>query len=313
MSASLSQALLLASRQHGVITRTQLDQLGFTEHQVKHLTATGVLARVVDGAYRVASAPDDRLSRCAAVCLSRPGLAIAGPTAARLHELRRTPNDNRIHVIAKPHAQPGRATWLVTYRTAMISTASIGLRSDGIRLTTPVRTVIDMTRFVGHDDLVSMIEQGIDRGWFTADDARSMAETIATPGRPFARQFLEVLDGRFPGGAAGSHWEIRVADELRARGVRGLVRQHPLEVPGYGRLRFDLAVPELNWAVEVDVHPSHATREGAARDKFRDRCCTNVGWQVHRVGEPDLDNRLGDTIDQLADSYRRRRRHAPAA
>jgi len=308
MSALLSEALLLASRQHGAIARTQLDHLGFTEHQVARLVSTNVFVRVLGGAYRVASAPDDSLSRCAAVCLSRPGLVIAGPTAARLHELRRAPRDHRIHVIARPHAQPARAPWLVSYRTAMIASTSISTRADGIRLTTPARTVIDMTRFVGSHDLISMIEQGIDRGSFTSDAIRAVAEGIATPGRPFARQFIEVLDGRFPGGAAGSHWETRVASELEARGVRGLVRQHPLEVPGYGRLRFDLAVPVLRWAVEVDVHPSHTTREGAARDKFRDRCCANVGWQVHRVGEPDLDLHLDNTMGQLVASYRRRHR-----
>ena len=302
----LSMLLNIAATQHGIVTRRQLSHHGFEDDRIARLVTTGVLVRIIDGAYRVASHRDGELARCLAVSLARPGLVVSGPTAARLHGFRRVPNDHLVHVTAKPHSQPARAPWIRTYRTALIERSDIARRADGVRLTRPARTVVDMVRYASDGAVASMIEQGIDLGWFDEDDVRATAERTNTLGRPFARRFLALLDDRILGGPAGSDWETVVGDALRQRGVRGLVRQHELTVPGYGRLRFDLAIPERRWALEIDAHPSHHSREGAARDKFRDRCCAEIDWIVQRVGEPDLRFRFDPTLDSIVRTIGRR-------
>ena len=55
--------------------------------------------------------------RCAR---SRPQLVVAGPTAGRLWQIRRSPRDGLIHVLAPPHSHPCREHWLRPYRTALI-------------------------------------------------------------------------------------------------------------------------------------------------------------------------------------------------
>ncbi len=303
-----SSLLCLAAGQHGIVTTRQLSEHGFTRDRIARFVAAGVLARVIDGAYRVASHPDDELARCVAVSIARPGLTVSGPTAARLWGFRRIPRDRLVHVTAKPHSQPARAEWVRTYRTALIGGSDIVHRPDEIRLTTPARTAVDMVRYTSPSAVISMIEQGLDRDWFDEETLRSVAKGTATPGRPFARQFLELLDDRLAGGAAGSDWETIVGNCLRDRGISGLVRQYPLVVPGYGRLRFDLAIPERRWALEIDAHPSHHSLEGAARDKFRDRCCAEIDWMVQRIGEPDLRYRFDPTLDSIMRSLDHRPR-----
>jgi very-short-patch-repair endonuclease len=295
----LSTLLAVAARQHGIVTNQQLCEQGFTRDRTARLVASGVLVRVIDGAYLVASHTEDELTRCVAVSLARPGLAVSGPTAARLWGFRRVSKDRIVHVTAKPHSQPARATWIRTYRTALIGSIDIVHRPDEVRLTSTARTVVDMVRYASPSAVVSMIEQGLDRDWFDEDALRSAAERTCTPGRPFARQFMSLLDARLGGGPAGSDWEAIVGERLRGRGITGLVRQHPLTVPGYGRLRFDLAIPERRWALEIDAHPEHYSQEGAARDKFRDRCCAEIDWMVQRVGEPDLRYRFDPTLDSI--------------
>ncbi|RLE21479.1 MAG: hypothetical protein DRJ50_09155 [Actinobacteria bacterium] len=297
----------VAATQHGVVSLTNLQDAGFSADQIARLVSTATIRRVVDGAYRFASHPETELGRCSAVCLSRPGLTIAGPTAARLWGFRRVGKDQSIHIICRPKAQPGRAPWLVPYRTARLDDGDVVGRADGIRVTTPARTVIDMTRFASDIAIISMIEQGLDKHWFRESDLQETAAAIATPGRPFAKRFLTLLSNRIGGGAAGSDWESIVGGALGARVTVGLVRQHALSVGGYGNLRFDLAIPNIKWALEIDVHPSHYTREGAAKDKFRDRCCAEVGWLVQRVGEPDLQHRFEATMDSLERQIRKRR------
>lgn len=302
----LTESLKIAARQHGVIARDQLDGCGLTADQIAGLVADGVIVRIIDGAYRAASQFETEIARCAAVCLSRPGLTVSGPTAARLSGFRRSPVDGLVHVTAKPHAQPGRATWIRTYRTALLDNRDVITRTDGIRLTSRARTTVDMVRYATDAAVLSMVEQGIDQQWFSEQRLRSTAENTATPGRPFARRFLALLDDRIVGGPAGSDWESVVGEHLRLLGRVDLVRQYPLTVPGYGALRFDLAIPSLRWALEVDAHPSHHTSEGAARDKFRDRCCSEIGWLVQRVGEPDLRFDLTSTLDQIGRTIARR-------
>jgi hypothetical protein len=117
---------------------------------------------------------------------------------------------------------------------------------------------------------------------------------------------LAVLEQRHPGAAAESEWELRVSNALVQRGVRGLERQVWRQLPGWGRARFDIAIPQLQWALEVDVHPDHGL-EGGAADKRRDRCARAIGWETECVGEGDLVARFDSTIDGLVQAIRRRR------
>lgn len=189
----------------------------------------------------------------------------------------------------------------------MVRDEDIITRTDGIRLTSKSRTVVDMVRYATDSAVISMIEQGLDQRWFTDKALHEVAEHTRTSGRPFASRFLGLLDSRLLGGPAGSDWESVVGDHLARRRMIDIVRQFPLTVRRYGALRFDLAVPSRRW-VEIDVHPSHFSREGAARDKFRDRCCAEVGWLVQRVGEPDLRYHLDATLDSIEQTLARRPR-----
>src|SRR6056297_2250546 len=113
--SDLAVVMRSASTHQGVISADQLHRAGFTRSRIRRLVTTGVLRRVVDGAYRLTSAPATELVRCAAVSLARPGLIVIGPTAARIQGFRRVPNDGIVHVTSKPHAQPARAEWVRSY------------------------------------------------------------------------------------------------------------------------------------------------------------------------------------------------------
>ncbi len=76
----------------------------------------------------------------------------------------------------------------------------------------------------------------------------------------------------------------------------------PLQLPNGRSLTVDLAVPAVRWGVEVDVHPGHLLLDGTSRDKWRDRQCHRIGWQVERVTELDLLD-LDGICDELAELY----------
>ena len=128
-TTTLTRLAHTAAGQFGIVSRDQLLELGVGPDRINRLVYAGLLERVLDGAYRLVSHTESESGRSLAVSLSRPGVAIAGPTAARLWGFRRVPRDGLVHVIVKPHGQPGRAPWLRTYRTAMIRDEDIVTRA----------------------------------------------------------------------------------------------------------------------------------------------------------------------------------------
>ena len=289
----------LLARQHGVASTQQLLDSGMSQRQLRRLQHHGALELVLRGAYRTPSAPITELSQCAAVCAARPDVAIAGPTAGRLWGFRRLPPDRRIHVIAPRASNPAIARWVVPYRTDARHDHDLVERDDGIRVTSRTRTAFDLARWLGPDDLLSVIEQAAHDGRLGDDEFLAVAADWISPRRPWAREFLQALDRRLPGGPAESHPEVRVAGALGRAGVRGLVRQHCIQLPGHGDVRFDLAVPELRWAIEVDLHPRHRETMGIASDTRRDRAASAIGWSTSRITETQYDHRFNETIADL--------------
>ena len=304
------QAHAVFARQHGVASVQQLIDAGMAHRQLRHLQHSGGLDLVLRGAYRTPSAPITESSRCAAVCLARPDVAIAGPTAGRLWGLRRLPPDHRIHVIAPRASNPAITNWVVPYRTDAHHEHDVVDRGDGIRITTRARTAFDLARWLSPDDLLSVIEQAARDGGLSDDDFLAVAADWLSPQRPWARVFLRSLDRRLPGGPAESHPEVRVADALRSAGVRGLVRQHRVELPGYGDARFDLAAPDLRWEIEVDLHPRHRETLGMAADAARDRAASAIGWITTRIDDAQYHHRFNETIAEIAALHAHLRLHA---
>lgn len=301
------QAHQLFAAQHGLASVEQLQAAGLTRRQLKRLEAHGAIVRVHNGAYRSPSVALDELGRCAAVCLARPSTVIAGPTAGRLWALRRLPPDHRVHVLAPPASNPCVAPWVRPYRTEAFHSHDVVRRADGIRVTSRARTALDLARWLGPTDLLSVIEQVMHDGNLVEADLFEVVADWISPQRPWASKFLRQLDRRLPGAAAESHPEVRVTDALVGLGVSGLVRQFRIDLPGYGPARFDLAVPDLRWAIEVDVHPRHEETEGRSSDQRRDVAALALGWDTTRIERDAYEHHFARSMVELHAEFRRRR------
>jgi hypothetical protein len=289
----------LFATQHGVASIDQLLDADLSRAQLKRLESVGNLIRVHNGVYRSPSVAFDEQSRCAAVCLARPLVVVAGPTAGRLWRLRRLPADPRVHVLAPPASHPFVAPWVRPYRTEAFHDHDVVERTDGIRVTSRARTALDLARWLEPGDLLSVIEQVMHDGNLEEGDLFATVADWLSPRRPWTRKFVCQLDRRLPGGAAESHPEVRVARALTRLGVRGLVRQYAIGLPGYGRARFDLAVPTLRWAIEVDVHPYHRETDGRRADRTRDECARSIGWETSRLDRDTYEHRFSESMISL--------------
>lgn len=291
---------------HGVATHAQLVDLGLTRDRILGLRHAGTLVQVLKGVYRIPVVPLDDRARSVAVCAAHDDAVVCGPTAGRLWGLRRLPSDLRVHVIVQPRRQPSVESWIVPYRTAAIRDRDVVERVDGIRVTSRARTALDLARHVGDLDLLSIIEQVAKDGRLSDDDLRDVAVDFISERRPWLRRFLAQLDRRLDGGAAESHQETLFGDALASAGIGPLVRQYPIDLPGYGPARFDLAVPTQRWAIEVDIFPTHAETEGRRRDRRRDVAAQAIGWTTTRVVEAELGPSTATTVARLRVEFDRR-------
>ncbi len=300
---SLDGAVATWMRTHqSTASNQQLEAIGLSERKRRRLVEAGVIERVVDGAYQFSGVEPDEMLRCAALCASRPNLVIAGPTAGRYWRIPRSPRDDLVHVIAPPHSQPCRESWVRAYRTSLIDPDDLVIRFDGIRITSPSRTLIDLTRHLDNEALATAIEHCFGKGLCTVESLVRVAERLDTPGRPWVRRFLRIVASRTPGRPRESSWERRVHDALIARGIPDIESQVWETLPGFGAARFDLAIPPLRMVVEVDAHPEHRTLEGQSGDHRRDRKSRRRGWVVERVGEAELRGDFEGAISDIAES-----------
>src|SRR4051794_22539171 len=134
----------LARRQHGVVARSQLTEIGLGRGAIEHRVAVESLQPLHRGVYAVGhSALKREAWWLAAVLAAGPGAALSYRSAAEFWGLRQT-SRARIEVSA-----PGnrRSTERLEVHCVDMEADELTLE-DGIRVTTPARTLLDLAAVV---------------------------------------------------------------------------------------------------------------------------------------------------------------------
>ena len=191
-------------------------------------------------------------------------------TAAALWNARRLPSEPKIHVLI-PHGCSPEIGDVVVHRCRRIDPVDISER-DGLRLTSPPRTLFDIADLLGVDATASVLEQWIDLGRGTFETHVDTWIRLGRPRRPGTRTMSAVLRSR-PAwrSALQSDLEVRVLDALTRQGLPRPEVQWATRLPGGRNIVIDFAWPDAKVALEVD-HPFwHATFDEWRRDRSRDR------------------------------------------
>jgi very-short-patch-repair endonuclease len=298
------EALLVFAAHHGMATAPMLTVAGMSRRARELAVEDGLLEVLHERVFHIRSAPLTLEARCSALCFAYPRGFVTGPTGGRLTKLRRMPNDETIH-FAVPHGSNiGPIDGVELRQTTKIEAHHVVKRGDGIRVASAARLAFDLARDLPPLDHRSVVEQLLKERRTTVHGLTKIARDLVHPARPGSARFIATLMSR-QGPPAESHPEVLVADGLRRRGVPVIAQQRHLQLPNRKRIRLDLCVPEVRWAVEIDVHPEHLLLEGTTKDKQRDRLLHQLDWQVERVTELDLLD-LEALCDELAELYRSR-------
>jgi very-short-patch-repair endonuclease len=170
---------------------------------------------------------------------------------------------------------------------------------DGIPVTTPARTLIDIASVVPADVVEEALDDALRRSLVSVPRLRWRIQELGARGR----QGIGVIRGLVAeragtGVESRSVLETRLARALKRAGLRP-VRQHPLRDRGRVVAVVDFAFPEARLVIEADGYKWHTGRARWANDLARRNRVTALGWRVLHITWADLHENEPDTIDRI--------------
>lgn len=269
-------------------THRQAVDLGISREVLRRMVRVGLLRRVLRGVYVDAAADDGLLVRTRAVALVVPATAIVTDrTAAWLHGVDALrPGDHLVPPPVEVFQPPGRTR----VRTAATSGGERTLLPHdvevvhGVRVTTPLRTALDLGRLTRRDHALAALDALLRLGRFGHDELlRDVERFRGQRGVVQLRELAPLADAR-----AESPGE----SVLRLRWLDTSLPRPELQVEvrerGLLRARLDLAVPELRLAVEYDGRDWHTSPAQRAHDRQRRDWLTAHGWTVVVLGRREV-------------------------
>jgi very-short-patch-repair endonuclease len=257
----------VAERQHGVIARWQLLELGFSAEAIRHRIARGRLHPVHRGVYAVGRRQLTREGRwMAAVLACGAGAVLSHHSAGCLWGLR---DRERAHVeVSVPRNRNSRPSGITVHRRHPGALADATTR-DRIPVTSPLRTLVDLAARAARPQAEALVNQADKLDLIHPERLRRELEPLkGEPGAPLLR---EVLD-RATFSLTDSELERLFLPIVRRVGL-----PKPATRPWLNGHRVDFFWPELGLVVETDGLRYHRTATQQARDTVRDNAHRAAG------------------------------------
>jgi hypothetical protein len=263
-----SEAWAVAERQHWVITRAQLLQLGFSTTAIKHRVNAGRLHPIWRGVYSVGRPRPGRHGLwTAAVLVCGPRAFLSHASAAGLLGLVpavERPIDVSVRSTRCPRARAG----IRIHRRRGLADADV-TEHLGIPVTSPSLTLLDLAPRMSRGQLERAIGEADKRDLI--DPERLRAELDRLAGRPGIAALRETLD-RHTFTLTDSELERRFLPLARKAGLPPPLTQRYLN--GF---RVDFYWPGLGLVVETDGLRYHRTPAQQAKDRLRDQAHAAAG------------------------------------
>jgi very-short-patch-repair endonuclease len=269
-------AARIAGPQHGVVARRQLLRAGLSRDEVDHLVAAGRLLPLYRGVYAVGHRPVGPRSREMAVALMAGVRGLGRQSALGLWAIAR-PWRGPVHAIG---VKARKGNGYVIHRTNHLPPEDVTVHW-GIPVTTPLRTLLDVSGTLSLDALDAALAEALVRKLVTIEDLQPRA----------TGDLAKLIDTAAP-----------TRSKLE-RDLRRLLRQHGLPQPisngfvcGY---EVDLHWPELKLVAELDGYEFHHPRRAFETDRERDIVLAAAGHRTVRVTNRQLTRQRDKTADRF--------------
>jgi Transcriptional regulator, AbiEi antitoxin/Protein of unknown function (DUF559) len=238
--------VVLAARQHGVVTTAQLLDAGVGRRSIARRVASGWLVPLHRGVYQVGPVTAPLGRDMAAVLAIGEDAALSHQSAAAIWGFGR--RDREVHVTVQRSGRRSRPGIRV-HQTLSLN----AVVHNGLPVTTPARTLKDLARLLTRDELERAEEQAHILGLVVPDDERYPE---------FTR----------------SEGERRLKALCKAAGLP--LPQMNARVAGW---EVDAYWPAHKLVVEVDGYKYHRTRRRFESDRRKDAALQTAGYRVIRI------------------------------
>jgi very-short-patch-repair endonuclease len=277
----------VARDQHDVITHAQLVALGYSAQAIQHRIDRGRLHPIYRGVYAVGRAElTQRGNWMAAVLACGDGAALSHDSAAVLWGLAKAPTTPiHVSVLSQSRSRNG----IVVHRRRALHTTT----RDGIRVTTPAQTLIDVAPSWPRSQLEQAIGEATLRGLVSLKALRTAATKAGRSGAAL-RSIIDRLT-------------FRVTQSELEREFLRLLASAGLPLPEtqkrFGESRVDFWWPELGLVVETDGGRFHATAAQQTADRKRDQAHVRAGRAPLRITHAQVFFEAAGTTALLADVF----------
>lgn len=282
----------LADAQHGVVSLSQLVDLGLPASTVRARAAAGRLHRVHRGVYAVGRARLDMWGRrMAAVLAAGAGAGMSHRTAADgLLILRNASAPIEVTVPGRgARTRPG-----IHFHRSPLPPEDL-TEVEGIPCTTPARTLLDLAAVVDATQLANAIENTERLGLFDKGELERVIERA--PGRPAATRLRVALAAYIDAPPPPTRKELeRTAFTVFARAGLPKPAVNVLVHTAAGPLEVDFCWADRRLIVEMDSFEFHGTRAAFERDRRRDLLLRASGWATLRITWRQLSERPAEVI-----------------
>ena len=285
--------LRVAQRQGGVVRRTQALEAGYSSAGIDRLLGSGEWMRVTRGGYRLlGSSGKADLARAAVAVL--PDAVVSHHSAAAFHGIPRAPI--ALVSVSVPsrttHAFPG----VVVHRYDDLENHHV-TQTDGLPVTSPDRTILDLARLVSARHLALIVDEAIAEDLCSIEGLDSVLQSVARKGKPGVAAMRSVIEARAGKQPTGTVLERHGTKLLIDAGIVGFMQEYA--IPWAPSRRFDVAFPRERVAVEWDSRRWHMQVEAMRRDRERDRLAVQHGWRILRFTWDDVQGAPDAVIDTV--------------
>jgi hypothetical protein len=306
----------LAERQDGVFSIRQAIGSGLSPGQIAWRRASGRYGRCRRGVVRVAGVPPSwrQAVRTASLAAGEPAV-VSHASAVRLYGLElprsthpRWRRDNAFIELAAPIPRHVRLHGVRGHRSGTWEEGDV-VRWAGMAVTSPLRTVIDLSSRLGVDGTGQLFDEMLRCKLVTVAALRVRIACLrAAPGRS-VRVLRTVLATREDTHDPGeSTLEARLRRIIRRKGFPPPVGQHCVRDESFA-VRLDFAHPDVKVYLEGDSFGFHRMASDLDRDVRKRNRLLQRGWVglqfTWRMMAAEIERQLASLYDRVTRTWRR--------
>lgn len=293
---------LWAERHDGVFDQAIADAAGLSRGQRSRRRTSGRYRKLRRGVDAVVGAPPTKRQMVRATALAVPDdVLMSHGTAAWL--LGAPNGDEELIHVTGPLPRVIRLPGVKAHRSSILLEEDATTR-DGIRCTSPLRTIIDLSGSQSVAQLGALVDHFVRKRQLRLEDLRSrVARLHPAPGRSPKTLQRELAD-RIPGYDPGeSELEARIARIIARAGLEPPRQQHRVEYGG-ARFRIDFAWPDRMLYLEGNGFGFHQLTSDLDRDADRQNRLVLAGWLpievTWRMSDEVIERTLRSFLDLVA-------------